>query len=513
MQNTKWATFSFAILSIVFSALLLLNAAFGVFYDTAHAGDTWFLLGAAWRAHEGLTPAVDFGHFYGGLMAQGISFSMQLFGHGVFVFDYFTLLLTLGLGTIALLLLRPRISWWGYSATFLLIATLLLTRHPLEMSQSITRIVSTHSFLYNRFAFAVLVITGLFVALPHEKASRDGVLAVLAGALTALVCLTKPTFVVLALGLPLACLVQRRWRAVLGVLAGTAAVIVLLDPGLARLVGSFDYAMAHVGEANDPIGLIRKSVQIPLAQPVALTFALGTLYALLHLRIPVNMVLALVIMAGTGIGLAATMGGNGNLGQLALPVLLMIAIAAAELVRQRALPAAGILHLLAAGLVLAFSVPHLLNSFGATAEAISKRELALIPQGPFERYLSLPEERPEDLATQYEKMADGVTALTVLGDPSDWGIVADGGLSFEYAVLARPVPNYPLWQRATAPEFTSEASFVSDADIVMISRSGPPDPVTDLLRRATREGFIRCLVSEHWVIFSRPASQGITCAP
>ena len=187
-----------------------------------------------------------------------------------------------GLSLAALVLLRPRISWYGYAAVVLLITTLLLTRHPLEMSQSITRMVSAHSFIYNRFAFAGLVVTGLFVALPDARGRREALLGLGAGALAALVCLTKPTFVILAPGLLLACMVQRRWHAASGVLVGLCGTLLLVDPGFARLSGSFAYAMAHVGGQNDPADLIRKAIQIPFAQPVAVTFALAALVCMLR---------------------------------------------------------------------------------------------------------------------------------------------------------------------------------------------------------------------------------------
>lgn len=495
----RWVTVTFGVMSAGFAILLLVNAVFGVVYDTEHFGDTVFILGAAWRVHEGLVPAVDFGHFYGGVMAQGLSASMHLFGHGVFVFDYFTLWLTAALSLAAFVLLRPRISWHGYMATVLLISTLLLTRFPLEFSQSVTQAVSAHSFIYNRFALAVLVVLGLFVALPEKRGTKDGLLAGLAGVLTVLVCLTKPTFVVLAAGLPLALALQGRWRACIGWGAGLIASTLLLDPVLARFTGSFDYAMAHVGGHSSIAGLIRKAVQIPLAQPVALSFCIAGLVYLLHKGAARKTLLAVVVMTVTGIGLATTMGGNGNLGQLALPSLIMAVLAASEMARQNGGP----LSLIATCLVLAFASPHMLNSIGITAEAIGARGQSLISQGPYARYVSRPERHDSDQATQYQMMAEGMTALTRLGDPTDWGIIADNGISFEYALLSRPVSGYPLWARMTAPEFAPDRPLAQDVDIVLLGKADHATPVGDILKQKMQGRFVPCTQTAHWDIFRR----------
>ena len=499
----KWVIVAFAALSALFALLLLLNAAFGVFYDTLHFGDTIFIMGAAWRVHEGLTPAVDFGHFYGGVMAQGLGAGMRLFGHGVFTFDYFTLSVAAFLSAMAFVLLRPRISWHGYMATVLVTSTLLLTRFPLEFAQSVTQMVAAHSFIYNRFALAVLVVLGLFVALPEERASREGLLAVLAGVLVALVCLTKPTFVLLCAGLPLALILQGRWSACAGLGVGILATFLLLDPALARFLGSFSYAMAHVGEQTSMTGLVRKALLLPLAQAVALTFCLAGLAYLVQQRISPRTLMALVVMTATGVGLATTMGGIGNLGQLALPTLIMAALAAAEIARRAALDGSGALTLVATCLVLAFAWPHLLNSFSMTAEAIGARYQSLITQGPYARYVSRPERHDANQATQYEMMADGIAALNQLGDPSRWGIVADHGISFEYALLAPPVPGYPLWARPSAPEFAPDRPLPPETDIVMLGRGEEENPVGDILRRKMDGFFLPCIRSAHWEIFRR----------
>ncbi len=501
----------FSIITAVFMLVVLLNTRIGVLYDTDHFGDTQFLLGAAWRAHEGLTPAIDFGHFYGGIMAQGLSWTMSVFGHGVFAFDYFTLLLSVFLGACAFVILRPQISWTGLAMVVAVIATLLLTRFPLEVSDSIIRLVSTHSFLYNRFSLAVFLVLGLFVACPAPTKPRDIANGVLAGVLLGLVCLTKPTFAILPLGFFLALLIWGRWRPVLGSLGGLALVVLVFDPTLGRFMGSFDYALAHVGDSNGVTGLIRKAIQVPLGQPIALSLALGGLCYLVFRQGVTRHAIALLVFAGFGVALTTTMGGNGSLGQLCLPIAIMITLAVSEMTRRHSWAQHETYRLINVCLILAFCVPHLLNLLGVTAEGIAKRNQLQITQGPFADYLSLPENAAPEEVTQYDTLADGMTALQSLGDPTQWGIVADNGVTFEYALLARPVPGYPLWQRVTAPELAADQPFAPGADIVLLRPLDQQDPLGVLLRDKIANDFVLCTKSRHWEIYKRTARDLPSC--
>ena len=144
--------------AVAMAGVVMLNAAFGVFYDSDHFGDTVFLLGAGWRAHEGLTPALDFGHFYGGTVANGLALTMRAVGHGVFVFDIFTLALAAALVALAGVLFSSRLTPAGLAALAAALTALILTRFPLEMSTAVTGVISTHSVLYNRFGLAAAML-------------------------------------------------------------------------------------------------------------------------------------------------------------------------------------------------------------------------------------------------------------------------------------------------------------------------------------------------------------------
>jgi hypothetical protein len=494
-------------------AFSISNVLFGVLYDTDHFGDTIFLLGAGWRTYEGLTPVIDFGHFYGGVMAEGIAITMQLFGPDVFAFEVFTIILLAFLALLSTIILHRRISITGWAALVLTIAVLMLSRYPLEMNEPITRIISTHSFLYNRFGLALLLVSGIFVALRAPAEQHDRLPGVLVGILIVLAALTKPTFIVLLPGVALGLALQRRWQALVAVFVGICISVAILDPTLQRWLGSLAYIQAQVGDQDsaDVGALLRKAVQLPLSQPVATTFALAAVGLLVVTRTQLASVLGLLIIAGAGIGMATTMGGNGSLGQLALPVAILIALAAGEIAMRAGLHHSSFVQMIAYALVMALALPHMLNLAGATLEGVAKREQTLISEGPYQRYLSIPEGANDQTApTQYEMFADGIAALHSLGDPSRWGIVADHGVTFEHAVLGRPVPGYPLWQRATAPELAEDMPIAPESDIVMIGRSDPPSEIGAILRAKFGEEFALCTMSMHWEIYVRRTS-GIQC--
>lgn len=513
-HNSDRITRYFLVVSIsIMVALTVGNILSGIVYDTDHFADTFFLLGAGWRVAQGLVPVIDFGHFYGGVMANGIGLTMLSLGSDVFAFDRFSLILLAILSLVTTAILFRRISLNGLMALILTISVLMLSRYPLELDEPITRIVSTHSFLYNRLGFALLVISGLFVALRSEDDLHDLLPGALVGMLVVLAALTKPTFIILAPGVILGLAVQSRWKALAALLLGVGISVAIFDPFLQRWIGSFEYVNAHVGDgASAELGaLLQKAIQLPLSQPVATTFALLALGALIITKTQLTSLLGLLVVAGAGIGMATTMGGNGSLGQLALPVAILITLASGEIATRAKLEYAASMNMAAYGLVVALALPHMLNLTGAILEGISRSDRLLISQGPYDRYLSIPEEKDDrSTPTQYEMLADGVAALHALGEPSNWGIIADRGLTFEHAVLGRPVPGYPLWQRASAPELAEGKPIAPEADIVMIGRTGETSEIGAILRAKFGKDFALCTTSAHWEIHVRTSS-GVSC--
>lgn len=494
-----WACTAFMVCTVLFNALLG-----GVFYDTDHLSDTLFLAGAAWRSYEGLTPAVDFGYFYGGILEDGLAMTMRLLGHGVFAFDHFTLLLTLGLGVAVVLILRRGMSHVGLAAVILVITVLMLTRHPLEYDHAVSTVVSTHSFLYNRFGLAVVVIAGMYVALPSITRNAELVGGVIVGLLVGLAALIKPTFAILAPTVIAGLMLQRRWSALTGAAAGMVGVILWLDPQLARWRGALAYSMEQIGDdrAARLDYVLLKAVRGPLVQPLATFLAVMAVGYLLVRRVSVTASLGMLLVAIAGIGMTATMGGH--IGQVILPITIMISLATAEIADQRGLEQQRPLQILAFCMVAALALPHAANLLAAAVDGAHKQEELLLTQGPYARYLSMPY-GPEDSmpVSQYQMFADGVAELSAMGDASRWGIIADQGISFEYALLAKPVPSYPLWQRATAPELAANRPLGREVDIVMLGRSDPAVSLRDVLTGKMGDDFLPCRTSKYWDIYVR----------
>jgi len=494
-------------------AVVICNISVGIVYDTDHFGDTLFLLGASWRAFNGLTPVIDFGHFYGGVTAEGVAAVMHLIGPDVFAIEYFVLFALAALILVSIPVLSGRISNVGMLAVAVVIATLLLSRYPLETNAPIIRIVSTHSFLYNRIGTALLLIVGLFVVLRGHNNRADLPGGMLAGLLLVVLGLTKPTFVVVIPFVLLALALQRRWHALGAVAFGFLASSAIIDPFFQKWLGSLSYIQAHVGDTNNATteALIRKAVQIPLYQPVVTGISVIALCIIARERRNWPAVLAILLLTVGGVGMVATMGGNGSIGQIGIPLGIFIAMAASETALRTMPDQTRLLGILSFVLVMAFSLPHALNLAGATLEGVSRSDQILIRQGPYSRYLSIPEaDRSGTTPPQYEMLAAGIDALHALGDPSHWGIIADSGGTFEQAVLGRPVPGYPLWQRPSAPELAPDLPIPADADIIMIGRSDGTDEVGQILQSKLSSEFELCARSAHWDIHARRTS-GADC--
>jgi hypothetical protein len=487
-----------------------------VVYDTDHFADTLFILDVAWRHHEGYEPALDFGHFYGGIVEKFISLAMSLFGLRVKAIDWGLALLFLALCPMLALTCWRRVSGIGAALAFLVLAALLFTRFPLENAESITRLTSTHSFTYNRLGLGLFLIVGLMVALPASSRRWEIVGGLIAGVLLVALSLTKPTFIVLPPFALLALVPQRRGAALLACLAGILLGVLLLDPLGARWSASFAYAQAsHSEDANVSIlSLIRKAVQAPLAQPSGLILVLISAGLLLRAgRGTWSTILAVVLMVGGGLGMTATMGGVGSIGQIALPLVCFAMIVAHELALRQDGTAAMAIPVMTLGIVGAFVLPHVANLLGVTSEAIMRRDQVLIHEGPMAGYLSLPE-TPSEGSDQYEMLADGLSFLRRIDDVSNLTVVADEGVSFEFAIPSRPALGFPLWPRPASPEFAPGKDFLADVDIVMLGRASQshPESIQPSLRSALGDAFSLCGRTRYWEVYVRPDTVRRPCS-
>jgi len=479
----------------------------GVVYDSDHMSDTLFILGAAWRSHEGLTPVVDFGYFYGGILEDGLAATIGLLGPDVFAFHYFKIFLTLGLGGAAILILHRCLSPTGLAAVVLIVTVLMLTRFPLEYDFAISRPVSTHSFIYNRFGLAIVMIAGVFVAIPPASRKAELLSGAVLGLLVALTALIKPPFLILAPAAIIGLGLQRRWSALAGILAGILGAVLWFDPDLARWRGALSYLITQVDgdRAASVSHMLLTALRGPFVQPLATLLAITAIAYLLIKRVSVSASVGMLLVAVAGVGMTATMGGS--IGQVVLPITIMISLAAAEISHQRELKHAWALRIVTFCMVAALALPHAANLLMVTVYGNLRQDQMLITQGPYARYLALPNSPRTGMQTgQYRMFADGITELNRMGDPSRWGIIADRGISFEYALMSKPVPSYPLWQRTTAPELATGQPLAPEVDIVMLGRYGSAISLRDVLTKKMQQDFLLCKTSEYWEIYIREGS-------
>ena len=401
----------------------------------------------------------------------------------------------------------------------LIIATLIFTRYPLEYGQAITSIVSTHSFLYNRIGLALVVLCGLYAGLPTHSRRTEVLGAVVVGILLVVAMTTKPTFVVIVPVLFLALVIQLRLVAVAVALVTFLAVMMLVDPWATGWQTGFQQGLAGTSGHDDNLvfGLIRKTVQVPLAQPVALTLvvaALGTLF--LRSPRPWREVLGALLVAGGALGMTATMGAADSIGQLALPILAMLLVVFYELCKDHTRDTANAWQFATLVVATAFAVPHAANLLATGIEGWARRDQMLIAEGPLADYLSVPERigsAPHD-AGQYELLADGMQALKGLGDVSKFGIIADSGISFEFALLAEPVLDYPLWQNPKVPSLASGLPLPAGTDVILLGHGPYEDPpMGPVLRDKMTADFVLCRQTRYWQIYVRESGPGsVNCA-
>lgn len=492
--------------SIIF---FMLPTYFGVIYDTRHFGDTLFIMGSGWRSHNDLVPALDYGHFYGGFVTDLVAIAITAVGYHANAFDIALILIASGALAGCFVVSQRRMGREAVGLLCVTVVVLLLTRHPLESGEAVTRLVSTHAFSYNRVGLACCLLCIVYAGLPIAGQSWEILAGCVVGAVLAVAALTKPTFIVLAPAVLLALLVQGRWVAFVVTVGACLLVLNLLDPGAERIFAAFAYAQASVGTRDDAqvTALIRKAIQILLAQPVALTMVIAAaLVVLCRAAWLWRQVMAVTLVSGGGIGMATTMGGGGVLGQLALPILLVGVLVMAELLHRHGQTRAIPLRVMGMVLCVSFVVPHLANLLGVTLEAYARQDQVRILDGPYAGYLHALEanDAVPGRASQYEMFVEGIEALKTLGRQAERGIIADNGITFEFALLAKPVPGFPLWPRPHLPEFADGVSLPPETDLILLGHGTQVDPIIGpVIRSKLTDAFVLCKRTRYWEIIAR----------
>ncbi len=410
--------------------------------------------------------------------------------------------------------------------------TILATRVPIEKFPILGGVISAHSFSYNRLGLALILVPTLLVLLPRISIRNMELLAgSAAGIALVLALLTKWSFAPVLPALAMALLVQRRWAALASMFASLVVVGMLLDPLAERWIGTtryfFNLAQAAQGTAESfgalP-GLIMKTLRLALAGLVSVLAAIAAMLAACKLHTsPLRWIGAAVLMVGGAASTLVAMGDLTMVGHQVIPLTAVVMLACYEQFRWKQVAGVVAYRVFAIVLVLAFLLPHLLNSVLLTAVAYEKRQEPLISEGPMAGYLadyatSVPDASPAGiiekaaaefreqgaLSDQVEYLAfvNGIQALRRLGDLSDRGVISGSLLGFEYASGSKPVAAYPLWPRLSSPEFAELDHLPDDVDVVLLLRT-ETDPLGELLLSMMAANFELCLQSGFWDIYLR----------
>ena len=510
-------------------------------YDTMHLQDTFFFAELGWRVLNGFEPVIDFGHFYGGVIAHVVAWAFQLFGVTLKSIDYaFVMLLCPVLALTGLVAWR-RLSTFSALALVLIVSACLLARIPMEELTAVQHGVFAHSFVYNRFACALAVALTIFALIPGQRAGIELSAALLCGVACYLMVLTKPTFVTFPLFFLIALGLTGRLRSLLAAVAGTVVTMALIDFGAVRVLGAFDYAVSAGGNHVSLLDLMMKAVGVFLVHPLEVLLVLGGAAVVIARRQPgtVPLVLAALALTAGYAGMTATMGWRGDIGQQTLPFLATLMIGLHETVRQdgRSGPVLGDgLKIPAALMAIAFAAPLLVHSIAGSIAATLRAPLVVPTGTPLDTYLAwsgdfrgaggrvldtpVPaEERtaaalahleaglPLDVGVEYAMILDGIALLQKMPDIQERRIVGDYGV-FAFLMQTRPVAGFPAWVSATAPQFAGSDDPLADADLVILHRT-PLSAETGLVRDRMGTDFTLCETSAFWELHIRSGGTGI----
>lgn len=510
-----------------------------VVYDTNHMADTLFSADIGWRILQGADPVVDFGHHYAGLFGEYIALSFGLFGVTLKSLDYAAILMAATVLLLGAIVFYRRAGLWSYLLFAVFTSACLLMRAPFEIIPAIVKPISAHSFVYNRFAISLGLVAFFycFLATPHK--ALEALAGAVTGAITVMLMLLKPSFVVMLPFVLLAVLVQGRFWAGIWVVAGAAAAMILLDPWFIKFIGSYTYAATSVGDRLSPAGLIWKGIGLLSGQPVVPVLATASLILTLTTAGVAwrSVLLTTLLLGAGGVGMVLTMGGMGSIGQQFVVLVTALSLCLAEVVRQHGARPGHPVRVIALVLIAGFAGPHLLNTLGTGLIAQKSQSRVLFPEGPLANYyaesrqgadfyrgVSAPyapgklaqivsthraEGAAIDTSVEYIMLADGVQLLQKIADVERYGIAADARFSFSFAVGALPVLSYPPWQWDSSPEFQDPETLRDQLDIALIARFAETESP---LRRITKEHFILCQRSELWDMYVRDGMEGAPCS-
>lgn len=554
-------SFSISTVNLVIIIFLLMVTAFRpLAMMRAHLDDSVLLAQLGWRGMAGLTPVLDYPHFWSGITSVTMAFTFEIFGPTFKAIDYALIVFFLWSTALLVLMCWKRLGMRPIIVLVTLSAALIVSGQPIELGFP----NSTHSFVYNHVAITLMMGLLVFGLLKAEDSRVEIVGALVAGFTLYLLAMLKPTFSIIAPFVVLACLVQGRWIATSLVLVGAAVTMLVLDFGMVRVMGSFEYVFGSLeaDRAGGVGGLINKALRIIARDFILLAVAATMLGAMLVIegrRAVLFIFAAALLAAGYGAAIL-TMGGIDDLKLVpALVVFFLVGIKVlqADTLAEDEAQGLGWGLMKAIPVCMAYGVvaPAVVSSAIAGMRSVQFADAVLIEEGPLSTYFiygdatrglwreDLPDadayraeatERAmkklvkdpvfvnewnttwiSDDSVEFVMFADGVDLLQDIPDIQEKGIIPGATMfDFTFALGAKAMPNFPIWPSPSydGTELRSFEAMPPEVDLVMVLNYWVADlTFTPVLMETMGGDFKPCRVSEFWTLYDRRAAGSTFC--
>ncbi len=532
--STSISVLHLSIILLLIVALLISPIA----VDQVHMDDTVLLANVGWRGVNGHEPVIDYPHFYGGFVEFFVTASFNVFGVSYKVINYAFVIL---FGITALLmwpLCWKRLALVETALLGALTAALILSLEPLEGYQ---RFEAGHSFVYNHVGVALMLALTVFACIELRDRRAELVSAAAAGVVLYALVLVKATFGIIGAPVVLACLLQRRWASAGLVVAGATVAMIMLDPGMTRVLGSLRSLLGSDAAAQSGGVEGRLSIASLMLQMQAVPLAIVSILTFILLRRKKSSSAPLVgALFLCGLGYSAAMLATGGSPQLKLlPYLTVAALLLGKALQDETVDVQASrvdrLAIRSVPVFLAYFLilPATVTSGVAFSRAVRLSDASLVSEGPLSQYVvfdtagansevksGTASERLKTATAnslrkiqsgkvtdrdEYVVFADGIALLRQLQDIRSYGIVSNGRMfDFTAPLQSKVVLSYPVWPTVTSPELTIDKPLEADVDLVMILNDIPVlELVSAGLKVRMDQEFRPCGRSVFWTLFAR----------
>lgn len=535
------------IFNILIAALLpLMLVRSPVLLDTVHTDDTLMWAHLGWRGLNGLTPVLDYPHFYGGLVAQVITWSFELFGFRFKAIDYAFVAMFLAATSVMLLLTYRRLSALSVSLLVAFSAALVVSLVPIGLGP-IHALHAAHSYVYNHLAIVLIMGLTVFGMVETSNARLEILSALAAGFALYILVLLKTPFGAFAPFLLIALLVKQRWAAAIAVVLSGTATMLTLDFGMPRALGSLNVALSSAAaeEISGASNLLITALMPYKAQWLP-CIGFATLIVVVYVKLGKQSLGTLLTGMWFLLGFTVVlvpMGGD-PLYKL-IPILLVLSLFFTDLFQKEKQKSAKwqrfIARLLPVTLCYAFVLPASVSAFVTHFRSFQYQNASLTPSTPARDYVvfgtgiaananlkrsvdllvsaieTFSDEEKETgnltATVEYIMSADGIHLLQQIPNVQRYSIIPNGR-SFEFTapLMSRPVKDYPVWPTKNLAFFQEQTRLPPSIDIVMISIDlSVLGFVNEELTAMMGSDFQACARSQIWTLYARKTSN-IECA-